>query len=173
MARVAIFTAVTAVLSQISFPLPSGVPVTLQTLAIALCGYVLGWRLGLTSTGIYILLGTAGVPVFANLSGGPGVLFGMTGGFIWGFLILAGMCGLGMRFGNKLIGISLGIAGLLACHLLGVLQFALVTNTAFVKSLVLVSVPYLVKDIASVAGACLIGVFLRTALKKAHLAENA
>lgn len=38
----AMFTAVTAVLAQISVPLPSGVPVTLQTFAAALAGVVLG-----------------------------------------------------------------------------------------------------------------------------------
>lgn len=39
---VGVFAAVLAVLSQISFPLPSGIPVTLQTFAVALCGYALG-----------------------------------------------------------------------------------------------------------------------------------
>ena len=42
MVMVAVFAAVMAVLSQISIPLPTGVPVTLQTFAVALCGYVLG-----------------------------------------------------------------------------------------------------------------------------------
>lgn len=42
MVQIAMFTAVVAVLSQIAIPMPSGVPVTLQTLAVALCGYVLG-----------------------------------------------------------------------------------------------------------------------------------
>ena len=42
-----VFAAMLAVLSQISFPLPSGIPVTLQTFAVALCGFVLGPRLGL------------------------------------------------------------------------------------------------------------------------------
>ena len=38
MVMVGVFAAVMAVLSQISIPLPTGVPVTLQTFAVALCG---------------------------------------------------------------------------------------------------------------------------------------
>ena len=90
---IGMFAAVLAVLSQISIPMPSGVPVTLQTFAVALTGFILGWKYGAISVGIYILLGTVGVPVFSNFSGGLGALFGKTGGFIWGFLFLAGFCG--------------------------------------------------------------------------------
>ena len=38
---VGMFAAILAVLSQISLPMPSGVPVTLQTFAVALTGVVL------------------------------------------------------------------------------------------------------------------------------------
>lgn len=60
--------------------MPTGVPITLQTFAMALCGYVLGWQLGISATLLYIVLGTVGVPIFAGMSAGPGVLFGYTGG---------------------------------------------------------------------------------------------
>ena len=40
---VGMFTAVLAVLSILQIPMPTGVPITLQTFAMALCGYVLGW----------------------------------------------------------------------------------------------------------------------------------
>ena len=39
------FAAVIAVLAQVALPMPSGVPVTLQTFAIALTGVVLGAKL--------------------------------------------------------------------------------------------------------------------------------
>ena len=54
------FAAVLAALSQVQIPMPSGVPVTLQTFAVALTGYVLGWKYGLASTAIYTLLGAIG-----------------------------------------------------------------------------------------------------------------
>ena len=86
---VGMFAAVIAVLAQIAFPLPSGVPVTLQTFAVVLTGVVLGARLGTAATFVYILLGAVGVPVFSGLGGGLGVIVGKTGGFIWGFLFLS------------------------------------------------------------------------------------
>ena len=85
------FTAVLAVLSILQIPMPTGVPITLQTFAMALCGYVLGWQSGVAATLLYIVLGTVGVPIFAGMSAGPGVLFGYTGGFIFGFIFLTVM----------------------------------------------------------------------------------
>ena len=46
-----VFAALLAVLSQISIPLPTGIPVTLQTFAVALCGFALGPRLGAAAVG--------------------------------------------------------------------------------------------------------------------------
>ena len=94
---VGVFAAVLAVLSQISFPLPSGIPVTLQTFAVALCGYALGCKRGTLAVLVYIVLGTVGLPVFANFSGGFGSLVGLAGGYIYGFLPMAALCGLGTK----------------------------------------------------------------------------
>lgn len=69
-------TAVLAVLSIVTIPLPTGVPVTLQTFAMAFCGYVLGWKLGGASSALYLILGAIGVPVYAGMSGGFGALLG-------------------------------------------------------------------------------------------------
>ena len=77
-------TAVLAVLSIVTIPLPTGVPVTLQTFAMAFCGYVLGWKLGGASSALYLILGAIGVPVYAGMSGGFGALLGPAGGFIFG-----------------------------------------------------------------------------------------
>ena len=52
---VGMFTAVLAVLSILQIPMPTGVPITLQTFAMALCGYVLGWQLGISATLLYMI----------------------------------------------------------------------------------------------------------------------
>ena len=167
------FAAVLAVLSQISIPMPSGVPVTLQTFAVALTGYVLGWKFGLAATAVYVLLGAVGVPVFAGFSGGIGVCLNMTGGFIWGFLFMAALCGLAMTTANKALKIVLSAAGLVLCHLFGVLQFMAVMGMKFTAAAMMVSVPYLVKDVISVALAYVLALAVRRALRAAGAAALA
>ena len=73
-AGIALFTALTAACAQISIPLPGGVPITLQTLAVMLAAY--------------LFLGLVGVPVFSNF-GSTANLFSPTGGFLVGFLPMA------------------------------------------------------------------------------------
>ena len=92
--RIAMFAAILAVCSQIAIPLPSGVPVTLQTFAVGLVGYALGAKQGPVAVLVWCAIGLVGAPVFSNFMGGPAVLFGKTGGFIYGFLPMALLCGL-------------------------------------------------------------------------------
>ena len=83
MVLVGMFAAVLAVISQISLPMPTGVPITIQVFGVALVGAVLGSRLGTTATLVYVLLGAIGLPIFANFSGGISSIVGVTGGYIW------------------------------------------------------------------------------------------
>lgn len=166
---VGMFTAVLSVLSIMTIPMPSGVPVTLQTFAMALCGYVLGAKKGVSSTLLYILLGTIGVPVFAGMTGGPSWLVGYSGGFIWGFIFLTLLCGLGGSQKNIVISLVLGMAGLAVCHLFGVIQFAIVASSPFPAAYVTVSVPYIIKDVISVVGAYLAAIPIRKALRAGNI----
>ncbi len=163
---VGVFAAVIAVLSQVAIPLPSGVPVTLQTLAIALCGYVLGAALGGLSTGVYLALGAVGVPVFANLQGGVARLVGLTGGFLWGFLPMVILCGLAVRSKKPIPAVLFSAAGLLVCHALGVTQYAILSHNNWWASFLLVSMPYLLKDAVSMVVAYGLAAALRRALTR-------
>ena len=60
------FAAFLAVMSQVSLPMPTGVPITVQVFAVALVGVILGWKRGVLAVLVYILIGAVGVPVFAN-----------------------------------------------------------------------------------------------------------
>lgn len=168
-----VMAALLAVLSQISIPLPSGVPVTLQTFAVALCGYMLGPALGCLAVGVYLALGAVGVPVLAGFCGGFGFFLGMTGGFLWGFLPMAFLCGLGMKTSRRYLALLLGMAGLAVCHLAGSMQFGLVTGTPFFTAFLTASAPYLVKDAVSLALAYLAAVAVTASLKKADLGDLA
>lgn len=163
MAMIGVFAAVTAILSQVSIPLPSGVPVTLQTFAIALLAYSLGARKGAMAILVYLLLGAIGLPVFAGFHGGSAVLFGPTGGFLWGFIPMAYLCGLGYQR-KPSQALTLGLLGLAVVHAFGVIAFALLTATPFGAAFMLVSLPFLIKDILSVILGYFLGKRLQTVM---------
>lgn len=164
-----VMAALLIVLSQISIPLPTGIPVTLQTLAVALCGYVLGPVLGTLSVGVYLALGAVGLPVFAGFSGGLGSFVGMTGGYLWAFLPMAFLCGLGARRGGKAWALLLGALGLAVCHLCGAFQFAAVMSLSPWQAFLTASAPYLIKDALSLVLAYGAAEALLYALKRARL----
>ena len=165
----ALFTALTAVCSQIAVPMPTQVSLTLQTFAVALCGYVLGIKWGLASIITYIILGTVGVPLFSGFKGGPQVLFGPSGGFIFGLILFVLLCGVSLLIKNKALKLVLGLGGLLVCHILGIIQFAVVYKTDIISSFLMVSAPYLIKDVISVAAAFFLSIYIRKLLTKIHI----
>lgn len=164
-----VMAAVLAVMSQISIPLPVGVPATLQTFAAAMCGYLLGPALGTLAVGVYLALAAVGVPVLAGFSSGFGVFLGVTGGFLWGFLPMAFMCGLGVKTGKKSLSLLVGGAGLVICHLAGSFQFCLVSHTTFAAAFLTASAPFLIKDIVSVVLAYLAASAIAASLKKSGI----
>lgn len=169
MVAAGVFAALLAVLSQISIPLPTGIPVTLQTFAVALCGFALGPGLGAAAVGVYLALGAVGVPVFAGFSGGIGSFVGMTGGYLWAFLPMAFLCGLGARQKNRALALTVGFLGLVVCHLCGSFQFALVSAVSPWNAFLLASAPYLLKDAASLVAAYLAAAAILRSLEKARL----
>lgn len=66
-----------------------GILITLQTFIIFLIASVLGKKVGLYSTLLYILIGALGAPVFGGYSAGWEKLIGNTAGFIWAFPLVA------------------------------------------------------------------------------------
>lgn len=74
-----------AACAQIAVPLQP-VPITMQTFAILIIGAAYGWRLGAATVAAYLAEGALGLPVFAELKGGIPVLFGPTGGYLFGFV---------------------------------------------------------------------------------------
>ncbi len=83
----------TALCAQISIRVPgSPVPITGQTFAVVLAGASLGSVRGGLSQLLYLALGLV-VPVYAGGLQGSGVLFGSSGGYIFGFVIAAAVIG--------------------------------------------------------------------------------
>jgi biotin transport system substrate-specific component len=81
--------------AQIAFNVPfSPVPVTGQTFAVLLTGSFLGSRRGALAVLLYLFEGVAGIPVFAQAHAGLIHLLGPTGGYLFGFIPAAYLCGL-------------------------------------------------------------------------------
>ena len=164
------FAAVLTVISQISIPMPSGVPLTIQIFGVALVGSVLGWKLGIFSILTYILLGAVGLPVFSNFHGGFGVLTGVTGGYIWSWPIMSVLCGIHPKTQNHtrnlMIRITLSLIGLMIVEVIGGLQWAFLVTSMPLKVILLYSMTAFVpKDIALTIAAVLLGNRIRNMIK--------
>lgn len=141
--------------------IPFTVPVTMQSFAVCVIAALLGLRCSLWSVSLYILLGAVGAPVFALFQGGVAVLLGASGGYIFGFLILAATVGYASeRYGRSMpvLIVSMSV-GMLLCYAVGSLWYALVytQDAASVKTIFgLCVLPYLLPDGAKIFLAALL-----------------
>ncbi|MGE5590457.1 MAG: biotin transporter BioY [Bacillota bacterium] len=90
--QASLLAALTAVSALVTVPL-GPVPFTLQSLVVPLSGALLGPAGGFFSQVVYLLLGFAGLPVFAGFASGVGVLARPTGGFLLSFPLAAATAG--------------------------------------------------------------------------------
>jgi biotin transport system substrate-specific component len=172
LAYIALGAVLIAVCSWISIPMT--VPFTMQTFAVfAVCG-ILGGRRGTASVLIYILLGLIGIPVFAGFSGGAEALFGLTGGYIIGFVFTALiMWGAEKLFGSSLVPTVISmVVGLIACYAAGTFWFIRVYNSrtgeiGVAAVLGMCVVPFIVPDLVKIALALLISRRVRPLVDKA------
>ncbi len=122
----ALSVALLCVCSYIAIPL--AIPFTMQTFALFFLLGLLGGRLGTLAIVCYLLLGLFGLPVFAQFLSGPSVLFGVTGGYLLGF-VLMGLCFwlVTHLFGHSTRSMAAGmLLGLLLLYAFGSLWFMLV-----------------------------------------------
>ena len=100
--NIVLFTALTAIGARVYIP-HEPVPFTLQTLFVILAGAFLGWRNGALSMVFYLLLGAAGVPLFAGPTAGLSVFFGTTAGYLFGFVIAAAIVGAIINLSDSIV----------------------------------------------------------------------
>lgn len=170
---VGLMAAVICLLAPVSLHIPiSPVPISLGYLAIFFVTSVLGMKLGTLSVAIYILLGLAGLPVFAGFIGGPGPLFGPTGGYIMGYIFMALICGFFVdRWGNNIFLHFLGMAlGAIVCYCFGTAWLAWQGSfPTFWAALAVGVLPYIPLDLVKLVIATLVGRQLRSRLRTAGL----
>ena len=160
-AYTALGVALMIICSWLSIPLT--VPFTMQTFAVCLVAALFGLKIGMWTVLVYLLLGIAGVPVFAGFEGGLGYLLGATGGYLVGFLLTALVVGIAAdkRGRGKKVLIAAMAVGVLLCYVLGTAWFVLVyTRTSgpvgVATALVWCVLPYVIPDIVKIVMAALL-----------------
>ena len=145
-----------AISSKVQIPL-TPVPVTLQTLVLLVMSMFLGWRGAVGATSLYLFQGAIGLPVFAH-GGGFIILFGPTGGYLFGFLIASLVVGyLAEKGWDKSVVLTFTsmTIGTLIIYLCGVIWLSYLKdlNTALVFGLL----PFITPDILKIClGTCLV-----------------
>ena len=166
----ALCAAIIAVLAQIIIPIPL-IPITGQTLAIGLVVTILGLKHGTYAVLLYILLGAIGLPVFQSFTGGLGILFGPTGGYIIGFIPTALVIGFYLEktrltFTHALVANILGMLVTLAFGAVWLKYFAGLSWTGALLSGV---VPFLIVGIIKAILAAWVGAIVRQRLQQANI----
>lgn len=141
-----------ALFSQVKIGLEpfSPIPITGQTFAVALIGLIYGTKLGGATLLSYILVGSLGLPVYANGNSGF-LLHTASGGYIIGFFFLALISGYFAEKGyaNSIIKTIIAlIIGHIVMYFFGLVQlsFFIKNKNIFMVGLV----PYIVGDTAKI-----------------------
>lgn len=172
----ALFAAVICVLAPLAIPIRP-VPISLATLTIMFTASVLGASWGTAATGIYLLLGLIGVPVFAGWTAGISKLAGPGGGYLIGYLPLAFFLGLiyggpgrhgkgFVRYVRLIAGMVVGTAVLYA---LGTAWYCFSSGTPLAKALAFCVTPFLPGDLLKMIAVALIAPAVEQALTKAGM----
>ena len=162
--HIAAFAALIAAGSILVIPL-GPVPLTLQTMLVALAGLILGPRNAVLAFLLYLLAGMLGMPVFAVGKAGLGVLFGPTGRYLFGFIIMAWICGVAGRKKALWLAAALLLLGLAAAHACGIAMLCFTLKRSLVQACAIDAV-FLPGDLAKACMALAIWRMLQK--KKAH-----
>ncbi|MGM9926842.1 MAG: biotin transporter BioY [Bacillus sp. (in: firmicutes)] len=166
----ALFTAIIGMLAQLTIPLPL-VPITGQTLAIGLAATILGAKYGTLSTILYIIIGSIGIPIFANMQGGLGAVVGPTGGYLIGFIPTAFFIGwyiekTKLNFTHAMIA---NTAGMIITLLFGTIWLKVAASLSWPAALTSGVIPFLIPGFIKAAAAAYIGVLIKKRLYAANL----
>lgn len=166
MVYAALFAALTAVGAFLAIPI-GPVPIVLQNMFVYLAGLLLGYRWGMASVGVYLLVGAVGLPVFAGGLGGIGRFVGPTGGYLIGYLPTVFLIG---KIANRdtpqmVTDVLAMICGTLALYACGVTWLKIVSGMSLGKTLALGMYPFLIGDAVKIAAAAAIARALRPVIR--------
>jgi biotin transport system substrate-specific component len=155
---VAIGALVVALCAQVYIP-TQPVPFTGQTFGVLVVGGALGFRRGLLALALYVAVGLAGVPIYAEGRSGLAVIQGVTGGYIIGFVVAAAVVGRLAELGwdRRLVGAIVAmLIGTALIYAIGVPWLKLTTGMPWTDAVAAGLTPFLVWDAAKIAVAAAI-----------------
>ena len=143
----------------------------MQTLAIGLVATILPWRQSLATTALYIIIGAIGMPIYANFTGGFGILFGPTGGYILSFLVMACIISFHIsKFGHsKWHTIYANFIGMLINLIIGTVWLKYYLKLNWDEAFISGFVPFFIAGIIKAVFAASIGLTIRHRLLQAKL----
>ncbi len=162
----ALFVALIAVGAFISIP-AGPVPIVLQNMFVLLAGIILGPAWGLACVGIYLLIGLAGLPVFAGGTSGIGKLFGPTGGYLIAYLpavFVTGAISKGLKK-NITTDVIAMVTGSLIVYAIGVPWLKMAVSLSWQKAIAAGMLPFLIGDGLKIAAAAFIAKKIRPIIK--------
>lgn len=158
--KIALMTAIICVLAPISIPIPvSPVALTLCTFALYLSVYILTPKQAIAATGLYLLLGSIGVPVFSGYTAGFAKFAGPGGGYLIGYVFLVGISAYFVRkYTNFPIIQMLGtLLATFITYSIGTFWMAKITNAGFFTTLPVGAFIFLPLDAIKIVLACVVG----------------
>ncbi len=158
----ALMAAVMCVLGPLSIPI-GPVPVSLTNFAVYITMYVLDLKRGVVAYLVYMLAGLVGLPVFSGFTGGPGKLFGPTGGYIIGFLPMAAVIGLVFKKyrTSRIIAVLVMEAATWIPYLLGTAWLSVQAGMTFKAAFAAGVLPFILLDMIKIVISAFIGPVLR------------
>lgn len=151
--------------------IPSIVPFTLQTFLLFLLPLIIPMRFVFYILIAYLLLGMLGFPVFANFQGGLQSLFGLTGGYLIGFVFSMLFLALTQRLWKHHMKryVFFACISLCICYLFGSLWFFYIYNQTRTISMFFVLstcvFPFIIPDILKI----LLATYIQTYLSKLNI----
>ena len=173
MVLTALMAAILCATAPIALPI-GPVPVSLATFVLYIIVVLLGWKLGTLSCLLYLLIGLVGVPVFSGYAAGPAKLFGPTGGYLIGYILLTLIAGFFCdKFKGKIYMYAIGmVIGTAALYTLGTAWLAFQAHMTLSAALAAGVIPFLAGDAAKIVVSLIFAPIIKKQLVKAGLLYN-